>query len=84
MDSPTATNEQTPILICHECDRWLTDAYTAMRRHVSQMSRALQWADTNPDEAHKQQVRAEVVATFNKALAAWDVYREHFRKHGNR
>ena len=83
MDSPTATKEQTPILICYECDRLLTAAYTAMRRHASQMSRAIQWANNHPSEAHEQQVRAEVVASFNQALPVFDAYREHFRKHGN-
>ena len=83
MDSPTASKEQTPILICHECDRLLTAAYTALRRHVSQMSRANQWANNHPSEALEQQVRAEAVASFNQALPVFDAYREHFRKHGN-
>ena len=83
MDSPTLTTEQTPILICYGCARLLTAAYTASRRHVSQMSRAIQWANNHPSEAHEQQVRAEVAATFNQALPAFDACREHVRKHGN-
>ena len=83
MDSPTVTKEQTSIPICYECDRLLTAAYTALRRHVSQMSRAIQWANNHPSNAHEQQVRAEVAVTFNQALPAFDAYREHFRKHGN-
>ena len=83
MDSPTVTKEQTSIPICYECDRLLTAAYTALRRHVSQMSRATQWANNHPSAAHEQHVRAEVVASFNQALPTFDAYREHFRKHGN-
>ena len=83
MDSPIVTKEQTSVPICYECDRLLTAAYTALRRHVSQMSRAIQWANNHPSETHKQQISAEVMASFSQALATWDVYREHFRKHGN-
>ncbi len=53
-----------------------------MRRHASLMDRAIYMATGGSTEEQRQDVGANLVATFNEAQSAWDAYREHLREHG--
>ena len=71
------------IRLCGDCDRKLLDASTTLRRHASEMNRALQLVRAGSvTEDQVQDLRNNVWASLNDAEAAWDTYRQHLIEHG--
>jgi len=72
-----------PTHLCHKCDKQLTDASYAIRRHSSLMSRSIK-IDRNGSLSDKQllELASNLEATFNVAQSAWDAYRDHLIDHG--
>jgi hypothetical protein len=71
-----------PTRICQGCDQRLKAASNAMRRHASEMSKAIHMArSVDVTEEQRQDVTTRLVETFNDAQAAWDTYREHLIEH---
>ena len=70
--------------ICPGCERRLTEASQAMRRHATDMSSAIQLLVRNGggSEEQRQDFKARLLASFNDAQSAWDAYREHLIMHG--
>jgi hypothetical protein len=69
--------------LCSACDQQLTIASNAMRRHASQMSKALHLVQSaSAAEVQRQDFRINLVVSFNEAQSAWDAYREHLIDHG--
>ena len=72
-----------PIPICSTCEQRLREASIAMLRHGADMQTAIEMRRRGkPTEKQRQKFVATLVASFNAAQSAWDVYREHLIKHG--
>ena len=69
--------------ICPDCERRLTEASQAMRRHATDMSKAIQLVrNGGGSEEQRQELTARLLASFDDAQSAWDTYREHLIEHG--
>lgn len=72
-----------PISVCPGCERRLTEASQAIRRHATDMSKAIQWVQNGGgSEEQRQAFKARLLASFNDGQSAWDAYREHLIEHG--
>ena len=76
-------NPMNRTIVCHGCDERLTKAATAMRRHASEMHKAIELAkaDSVTDELRKEYTDS-LIATLHDAQSAWDAYRSHLIEHG--
>ncbi len=69
--------------ICHGCDERISNAASAMRRHASEMHKAIELAkDESLTDELRKDYKDSLIATFNDAQSAWDAYREHLIEHG--
>jgi len=69
--------------LCSVCERRLTDATNAMRRHTTLMSKTIHLARSgSATEEERQESRIQLVLTFNDAESAQHAYREHLIEHG--
>jgi hypothetical protein len=72
-----------PVRLCNGCGERLDDVSSAMRRHASDLSRALdKTAAAKLTEERLDALRTDLFAPFNRAQAAWNVYRDHLIEHG--
>ena len=69
-------------VICKDCEKKLSKASLALRRHASWMSRAMKLMQGGPTEEQVQEFRQMLAASFHDAQSAWDDYREHLIEHG--
>jgi hypothetical protein len=60
----------------------MTDAALAMRRHESDMTRAIQLSKTDLSEEQRQETAATAAASFHEAQSKWEAYRQHLIQHG--
>jgi len=71
------------IQVCLECDKLLTEASDAMRRHAGDMTVGMFLIHRGDmTEAVRQDFRTRLVASFKDAQSAWDTYRRHLLDHG--
>jgi hypothetical protein len=69
--------------ICAECGRLLTDVTVAMRQHQTDMLLGMKLnLEGYLTEEVRERMAPEVMASFNRAQALWDSYREHLVGHG--
>jgi hypothetical protein len=71
-----------PPVICKDCEQKLNKAITAMRRHLSAMSRAGQAVRNGPTDQQKATFREMLLASLQDAQSEWDSYLNHLRGHG--
>lgn len=69
-------------IMCHSCEKRLTDASNAMRHHANVMHAAIQWARSGGPEEQRKDYNDRLVASLNDAQSAWDAYRQHLIEHG--
>lgn len=71
------------IIACDECDKRLTAAVTAMRRHANMLHLAIELAKADSlTEEQRRDFKEGFFATLNDAQIAWDAYRSHLAEHG--
>ena len=82
MDSAKTNDVRARIRICPECEHRMYAAANAMRRHGTQMARAIELAKTDLSEEKRQEAGANLVTSFNEADRAWNTYPHHLIEHG--
>lgn len=71
------------IRVCLDCDKLLTEASDAMRRHAGDMTVGMFLIHRGDlTEEARQDFRARLIASFRDAQSAWDGYRKHLMEHG--
>ena len=81
-NNSTLTNVMT-IRVCLECDKLLTEASDAMRRHAGDMTVGMFLIHRGDlTEEAREDFKTRLVASFADAQSAWDAYRKHLREHG--
>jgi hypothetical protein len=70
------------VRICPDCERLLTTASDAMRRHAEDMHVAISSVQTGLTEDQVDEYKIKLIASFNDAQSAWGAYRAHLREHG--
>ena len=72
-----------PIRVCLDCDKLLTEASDAMRRHAGDMTVGMFLIHRGDlTEETRQDFKTRLVASFHDAQSGWDAYRKHLREHG--
>jgi hypothetical protein len=72
-----------PIRICLECDKLLTEASDAMRRHAGDMTVGMFLIRRGDlTEEARQDFKTRLVTSFRDAQSGWDTYRRHLLEHG--
>jgi hypothetical protein len=72
-----------PIRVCLDCDKLLTEASDAMRRHAGDMTVGMFLIHRGDlTEEARQDFKARLVASFRDAQTGWDTYRNHLKEHG--
>ena len=74
--------DMPPIRVCPGCERYLTTASDAMRRHAEDMRSAISSVQTGLTEEEIDQYKVRLIVSFNAAQSAWQAYRAHLREHG--
>lgn len=71
------------VRVCLDCDKMLTEASDAMRRHAGDMTVGMFLIHRGDlTEEARQDFRARLIASFRDAQSAWDTYRKHLMEHG--
>jgi hypothetical protein len=70
-----------PPVICHGCEQKLNRAISAMRRHLSAMTRAVHAVRNGPTDEQKRTLKEMLVISLHDAESEWDSYRSHLREH---
>jgi len=69
--------------VCLDCDKLLTEASDAIRRHTGDMTVGMFLIHRGDlTEEARQDFRARLVASFRDAQSSWDAYRRHLMDHG--
>jgi len=72
-----------PIAICSQCEQRLREVSIAMLRHGADMQTAIEQRQSGkPTDEEREEYVGILVASFNAAQSAWDLYREHLTRHG--
>jgi hypothetical protein len=72
-----------PIRVCLECDKLLTEASEALRRHAGDMTVGMFLIDRGDlTEETRQDFRTRLLTSFHDAQSGWEAYRKHLKEHG--